>query len=147
MVDILEVLHDEKSRMNFMHGLINLAKAAENREGSSGINTEEMCFLKNAMLALNLSDYVQRELESIVRAKENIVNISFENKRQALFFLREGIQICYIEGQYQKAEKEMIQVMASMLEVSQNAVETLEQWAKEGIEWSNRGDNLLGMEA
>jgi len=146
MTNILEVLTDEKSRTNFMRGLINLSKAEESREGSVGINTEEMTFLKNAMLALNLPEYTQRELETFVRSKDNAINVSFETKRQALFFLREGMQICYIEGQYYQTEKDMIEEMAKMLGVSCETVKKIEQWVREGIEWSARGEEILEME-
>ena len=146
MINILEVLTDEKSRINFMRGLINLAKAEEAREGSVGINTEEMIFLKNSMLALNLTEHSQRELEAFVRSKDNTIKISFETKKQALFFLREGMQICYIEGQYYQAEKDMIEEMANMLGIGSETVEKIEKWVKEGIEWSARGEEILEME-
>ena len=147
MANILEVLPDEKSRINFIRGLISLSKAAEQREGSAGINTEEMTFLKNAMLALNLSEQIQHELEGLVRSKENSINISFEGKKQALFFLREGLQICYAEGQYYQAEKDMINEMADILGISSVTVDKIEQWVVEGIDWVKRGDEILEMEA
>lgn len=146
MANLLEVFNDEISRVNFMRGLINLAKAEESREGSAGINTEEMNFLKNSMLALNLSEQSQRELEAIVRSNENNVNVSFESKRQALFFLREGVQICYVEGRYYQAEKDMIMEMANLLCISKDSVKKIESWVQEGLEWSSRGIELLEME-
>ncbi len=146
VINIQEILYDEKSKINFMKGLINLAKAAETREGLIGVNTEEMNFLRNTMAALGLSLEVQRKLENLVKSKDNTIEISFENKKQALFFLREGIQICYIEGQYNQAEKDMVDEMAQILGVNQEAVTKIEDWVKEGIEWSKRGLSICEME-
>lgn len=146
MINMLEILNDEKSRVSFLKGLINLAKVTEISEGISGIACEEKVFLQNAMSALGLSESIKSELELFAESKEIDMNISFENLRQALFFLREGLQICYIEGKYQQAEKEMIEKFAQRLNISLETVDKIEAWVQEGIQWSLRGDTLLELE-
>lgn len=146
MENILEILPEEKARLNFIKGLINLSKADEQKNGLMGINTEELKFLKNAMAALNLSEYSQREMENFVYSKNNIVDISFESKKQSLFFLREGMQICYIEGNYSQAERAMMGKMAENLGVSIETLNEIEEWVQEGISLSMRGEALLSLE-
>lgn len=146
MVNILEILHTEDSRVNFIKGLINLSKASEMAEGRIGIEDEELEFLRNAMSALQLGDQKKQELEAMIYSKENKVDIYFEYRKQALFFLREGIQVCYIEGQYQKAERDMVHSMSQQLGISKKCVEEIERWALEGREWANRGEKILELE-
>ena len=146
MADIMEILNSDDSRMHFIKGLINLSKAQEIRAGKNTISDEELTMLRNAMIALNIPANAQKELESLIYSSENIIDIEFESKKQALFFLREGLQICYVEGQYYIEEKEMMGEMAKKLGVSDKKLAQLEQWVIEGIEWVHRGDKLLEVE-
>ena len=146
MINILEVLDSENSRINFIKGLINLSKAQEIREGSNSISNEELELLRNSMIVLNLDEKVRHDLEALIYSNENKIEIHFDSVKQALFFLREGLQICYVEGQYHEAEKEMMREMALKLDVSEGKLEQLEKWVLEGLEWSERGDKILEME-
>ena len=146
MADIMEILNSDESRMHFIKGLINLSKAQEIRAGKNTISDEELSMLRNAMIALNIPEDSQKALESSIYSNENIIDIEFESKKQALFFLREGLQICYVEGQYYVEEKEMMGEMAKKLGVSEEKLEQLEKWVLEGIEWVHRGDKLLEVE-
>ena len=146
MINILEVLDSENSRINFIKGLSNLSKAQEIREGSNSISNEELELLRNSMIVLNLDEKVRHDLEALIYSNENKIEIHFDSKKQALFFLREGLQICYVEGQYHEAEKEMMREMALKLDVSEGKLEQLEKWVLEGLEWSERGDKILEME-
>lgn len=146
MIDIFDILNSEKARICFIKGLINLSKAQEMSQGQTNISDEELGMLRNSMAALKIPEDVQINLEQSIYSKENIVDIEFDSKRQALFFLREGLQICYVEGNYYDAEKAMIKAISHRLGVSDDSLKQLEAWALEGIEWSRRGDKLLELE-
>ncbi|MGC7871823.1 hypothetical protein ACPUYX_09885 [Desulfosporosinus sp. SYSU MS00001] len=146
MVDIHQILDSDDSKVNFIKGLIYLSKAEELEKGIKGINMEELGYLNNAMVALNIDELKRKQLESLIYLNSIELDISFKSKRQAVFFLREGIQICCIDGQYSQAEKDLVYRMASVLGINKSMVANLEEWVSEGIEWSNRGEKFLELE-
>jgi uncharacterized tellurite resistance protein B-like protein len=139
MVNALQILDSEESKENFMRGIIELAKVA-------GIENSEIYFFHQAMQSLNLSEEVQQRLEGLLYTKSVDVELKFEDKRQGLFFLREGIQLCYVDGHYQEEERLLIRKMANQLNISSEALERIENWVLEGLKWSDRGDQLLLLE-
>ncbi|OPY55809.1 MAG: hypothetical protein A4E55_02397 [Pelotomaculum sp. PtaU1.Bin035] len=146
MINILEILDSERARINFIKGLIYLSKATEKKEGLGGIDESELVFLRNSMRALCLEQEIQNKLEEFIMLKEIRIDLSFDSKKQTLFFFREAIQLCYIDGMYQQAEKDMVLEMAKMLGVELNIIDKIEKWVLEGIEWLQRGDKLLELE-
>jgi hypothetical protein len=146
MANIHEILDTDKARYHFIRGLVNLSKAQEMSENLTGVEEEELYFLRNAMTALEIKEVDRIELENLINATENEVKIEFDNMKQSIFFLREGIQICYVDKRYTQAEKEMIGGMAKKLKISDEKLQKIEAWVEEGMEWSNRGETLLEME-
>lgn len=146
MINIFDILDSEEAKINFVKGLIYLSKAEEIEKGVKGINTEELGYLKNAMNALCIDEQKQKQLERLIYSDIIDLDISFDSKRQAVFFLREGIQICYIDSQYSQAEKDLIYKMASVLGIDSSTIAKLEEWVLEGIEWSNRGEKFFELE-
>lgn len=147
MIDnILDILPTKEARVTFIRGLINLSKAVEQKNGVTGIDAQEMTFLRNAMLAFDLSEEEKDTLEKFVHSSDNTIRLEFNSKRQSIFFLREGVQICYIEGEYQDVEQKMIREMASILHISDDTVDKIERWVQDSIELSKRGDDLLDLE-
>jgi uncharacterized tellurite resistance protein B-like protein len=143
MRNINLIMTDAKSRFNFIKGLICISKASEIEEGVIGINTEEKRFLENAMESLDINKSDRAVLEALITAKENDTNIAFENQEQALFLLREGVQVCYIDGKYSEAERKLVEVLAEKFGVSKKSVEAIEKWVEAGIRWEEQGDELL----
>jgi hypothetical protein len=146
MINILDILNTEKARINFIKGLIYISKAKEMREGLTGVETEELIFFRNAMISLQIDEKTQKELEEIINYTDITIDIAFDNKKQSLFFLREGIQICYVDGVYYDAEKDMIKEMADKLGIGMDIIEKIEKWVLEGIEWTKQGEKFLEME-
>jgi hypothetical protein len=145
MVNIFDILNTEESRENYIKGLIYLSKAKENDAGKTGIEPEEYEFIQNAMTALSLPEKFRGEMMELINSLNNPVEIAFNNKQQALFFIREGIQGCYIDGEYHEAEKRMVEQMATILGIDPNTLNKLEQWVQEGMEWLKRGDQLIAV--
>ncbi|MBU3191294.1 TerB family tellurite resistance protein [Clostridium bowmanii] len=146
MINVFDVLTTEKSRVNFMKGLVYLSKSQEIFEGTNEISPEEMESLKGAMQTLNISQEERVNIEKLIYSTEINSDIEFDNIKQSLFFIREGIQICYVDGIYSQAEKDMIYRMGQKLGVSDYKIKQIEDWAFEGIQWAERGDNLIVME-
>jgi len=143
MKNVCVILNDDKAKFNFLKGLICLSKATEIKEGVIGINTQEKMFLETAMKAIDINKNDQSILNALINAKENDDNISFENSEQALFFLREGIQICNIDGNYSDEERKLVYSLAKKLGVSKASVAIIENWVEAGRKWEEKGDALL----
>lgn len=139
MINANQILDTAQAKINFMKGIINLAKV-------EGIHENEIVLFNQAMAALGLSEETILELDDLIRDEENIVEVEFDSKKQGLFFLKEGIQLCYVDGHYGDKEKELIREKAFKLGISLEHVHKIEEWVLEGIEWSNRGDQLLELE-
>lgn len=129
MINMFDILTTEKSRINFIKGLVYISKAEEISEGSNGVNIEEMEALKSAMQTLSISEKEKAKLEKLIYSKEINLDIEFDNERQSLFFIREAIQVCYAEGCYSKAEKDMIYKMGQMIGISNDKIKEIEDWA------------------
>jgi hypothetical protein len=139
VINALQILDSENAKESFMRGIIELAKVA-------GVEDSEVIFFEQTMETLGLSEEVRRELGKLLYTDKLDVPFKFTDKKQALFFLREGIQLCFVDGRYQDEEKILIRKMAEQLHISSDSLAKLEEWVTEGINWSNRGDELIYLE-
>ena len=146
MLNILEILNTQTSRINFIRGLIYLSRAQEISEVKKGIEPEERVFLRNAMISLSIPEKEMEELEELIDLDNIDIDLQFNNKKQALFFIREGIQVCYVDGQYTELERDMIYDMGDLLGIGKEKIVEIENWALEGIRWVERGNKLLEVE-
>lgn len=135
-----EIYVSNHSKMSFLKGLINLAKV------DGQIEESEIDILKNVAITMGLDYENIITLEMDARSDQNLIELNFDNKKQALLLIREGIQLCYIDGKYEASEKRMINIFAEILKISDVSVHKVESWVKEGIEWSDRGKLLLDLE-
>ena len=130
----------EDNKINFLKGLINLAKV------DGFIAEDEITIVKNVAISMGLNlDYIDK-IEREARSDKNIIDITFDTKQQSLLLIREGIQLCYVDGKYDVKEKAMIKEISDRLDISTDSVDRIEEWVKEGIIWSNRGLDLLSLE-
>lgn len=146
MENITDVLASASDRFNFMKGLIILARSQEITEGRKGIDTEEEIFFQNAMIALNISDEDQKILSELLKSINSDLNIVFSSKKQSLFFIREGIQICYVDGNYSDVERITLHKLASILKIKKENVIKIEEWVSMLRNITNKGDELLYIE-
>lgn len=137
-MNINEILNSTNSKKNFLKGLILISK-------TDGVEEEEKVFFEQAGMALQLDQNSIEEIESFWNKSD--IEIEFENKQQSLFFLREAIQLCYVDNGYTDNEKCMILKLAKMLEVNEEIVNKIEEWVVEGIKWSKKGEQIINMEA
>lgn len=135
---LLETFKSEKSRANFIMGLIRVAKSDET------IDSTERDYFTNAALGLGISN---ANLDQIASSwdKEDL-EIDFETKEESLLFLREAIQLCYIDQHYGDRERDQIMELGDQLGISRLNVAKIETWVEEGIQWANKGNDLLRLE-
>lgn len=143
MILFNELYQTQEDKIMFMHGLIRLAKA-------DGIVDEtELDYFKQASYNIGIESDAVEQLY-IELTTDNIdldyKEMSFDNKKKSLFFLREAIQLCYIDSEYSEEEQLEIRNIANELDISFDAIDKIEAWVIRGFEWQNEGELLLDLE-
>lgn len=136
-MELYEILNTEKSKFNFLKGLLYLAKA------DGEIEIEEQQFFKNIAHNFSLDQVSIKEIETLFNAKEYTIEIEFEEQKQALLLLQEGIQLCHMDGKYELEEQATIYQIADLLSIDSDKVEKIENWVDEGIKWRNEGRKMI----
>lgn len=143
MILFNELYQNQEDRIMFMHGLIRLAKA-------DGIVDEtEIGFFKQASLNIGIEpDAVEKLYTELTTDNFELdyKEMSFDSKKKSLFFLREAIQLCYIDSEYSDEEQLEIRNIANELDISFDIVEKIEAWVLRGFEWQKEGELLLDLE-
>lgn len=135
-MDINSILLTKESKINFLRGIIRIAKC-------DGVKDEkELIFYHQAAVALGLDEESIKVLDEDWD-NENKAKIFFESTCEKMFFFIQGIQLCWIDGRYDSKERQEIRNLAEELDISCDAIEKVEDWVKEGIEWNNKGEKLL----
>ncbi|MDE6212410.1 MAG: hypothetical protein K2M70_02875 [Lachnospiraceae bacterium] len=135
-MEIKEVLQTREARVNFLRGLIRLAQ-------TDGIVDEnEFVFYRQVAVVLDLGE---SEVESLEKLKDetNEITVNFETDREKMFFLIQAVQLCWVDNNYSDMEREELRDMCQEMSISVEALEKVEQWVSEGMEWNKRGEALL----
>lgn len=135
-MEVNMILKTESSKVNFLKGLIRVAKCDTKREES------EVCFFNQAALAMGLGDEILQEINS-AWFEDIPIKIFFETSEEKMFFFIQAIQLCNIDGSYDAVEKAEIRIIANELQISVDAILKVEEWVEEGLAWNKRGDTLL----
>lgn len=132
-MEINAILNTEESRKSFLTGLLFIAKA----DGS--VDDSECQFFHDAAIAMGI------DTDSINScwAMEVCPKLNFSSLVQKKFFLREAIQLSFVNDHYADEEKELVKHFAAELGVSDSIVRGLEEWAQRGMVWKREGDDLL----
>lgn len=135
-MDINSILTTREAKINFLKGLIRIAK-------NDGITDErELVFYRQAALAIGLDEKDQEELDQAWE-QEGKIEVSFEASKEKMFFFIQAVQLCWVDGEYVKAERDEIREIAKELCVNEEVIEEIEAWAYEGIVWNKKGEKLL----
>ena len=136
MFDVNKILASKNAKMNFLKGLIRIAK-------SDGKDSEsERIYFKQSAMVMELSEEEADTLEEIWNQTTEI-KIQFDCTEEKMFFLIQAIQLCWVDGGYDEKEKEEMKKIASEMGISKEALEKVEAWAYEGICWDKKGEELL----
>jgi tellurite resistance protein len=90
----------------------------------------------------------ERGINEIYEIMENGASIdfliqNFKNSKTKYMLIQELITLANIDGSYDEKEKKAVLEIASDLNVSENRVKDIEQWVYDGINWRERGIDLL----
>lgn len=140
MQDLYKVLNSQTSKMRFLMGLAYLAKA------DGAIEESEHSFFLETARAMGLKEKDVSILFMFMTGEDTDLDITFPEKKQALFFLREAMQLCYLDGSFSEAEKVRLEEVSVKNGVTQENLNRIESWVREGMEWQRQGHNLLEME-
>lgn len=99
-------------------------------------DTEEM-FIKKLAVGLNLDNY------NVSKEYAEDKNIKFNDTETCMYFLTQAVQLCYIDGSYDQIERKELLKICGEMGISEEALLKVEEWVEEGIEWNNRGMELL----
>ena len=135
-MDIREILSTKESKINFLKGLIRLAKV------DGVVDDREFVFYKQVATVLELDN---EEIDALEQVRNGIADLSidFESDRQKMFFIVQAVQLCWIDNEYCAAEKQEIRKICREIGISEESLKIVEEWAYEGIEWNKRGEKLL----
>lgn len=128
-----EMITSKEEKAMLIYGLTRVMHA----DGS--LSDSEFAFLEQISLALDCEK---------VDAEENKVagkKMHFDDSRTCMFFLTQAVQLCYVDGKYDVAEKNELKLMCEEMGISESALLKVENWVEEGIAWNNRGMNLLDL--
>lgn len=137
-MDFKKIINSNESRINFIKGLIHLAKA------DGVILPEEQQYFIGAAYTLELSENDICELLKTIESNEPVI-FNFESMQQKLLFIREAIQLCCIDNDYDENEQKEIYKIAKEFNIPQEHIKKIEQWVFDGIEWKNKGDEFLSL--
>lgn len=137
-MNINDILKTEESRKSFLIGLVFLSRV-------DGVDESEKIFFANAAAGLNLSEESQNEV-NLSWTKEEMPELKFEDKKAALFFIMQAIQLSNVDNSYTERERAYIYNTATKLGLSNESVEKIELWVEEGLRWQAEGVKLLDLE-
>lgn len=136
-MDITKILITRDAKINFLKGLIRLAKADGIRDDN------EVIFYHQAVNAMGLDAQDCDKIDLLWKKDSCKIDISFETNKEKMFFFIQAIQLCWIDGSYTEEEREEIYKIASELQISATAIQKVESWVDEGMAWNKRGNSLL----
>lgn len=140
------VYETQENKFNFVKGLIRISKC------DGYISEEEVSFMKSVAIGMGL---IEENIQLLQNAAEYDLSsdlgkeffaLEFETKYQSVFFLREAVQLCYIDGLYHEHEKNEIQKITEELGISLTTLKAIEDWVADGMKWRERGNALLDLE-
>lgn len=135
-MEVHAILDSESSRLNFLAGLIAIAKA------DGVVDEREKVFFKNAAIGLELSGESLRAIESFWDV-DTLPPLEFSTMLQKKFFLRSAIELCCIDEHYAEAEKMLVRKFAAEFGISFDTIATIEEWVQRGMLWKYEGDELI----
>lgn len=133
MVNYIETKED---KISYLKGLIRLIKC------DGKVADEEVLYFKTVSESLGLDEISIDEINGCWEKDINIC-ISFSSTLVALFFIQEAVQLCLIDDKYEESEKKEIRLIADEIKIDEKAVEAIEKWVLEGLEWKARGEALI----
>ena len=140
ILGLSDVYPSQESQLSFLRGCVCLAQA------NGVIDDTERAFFTDAASGMGLSAELQQKVGEWLNSKLDPNDVVFDTKRQALFFIREALQLCYLDGHFSEEERSCLNGIRQRVGISRASFEYVEDWVKEGLAWRQEGELLLGLE-
>lgn len=138
LFDITTILDSQASKYKFMKGLLCLSLADNN------LSEEEKEYFKAVSMKLGMnSESIESFVQILGDTKISSDDIIFVAREQALLFIRESLQLCYLDGHYDNKEKALLKKIGKQNNINMKTINTLEKWVKKTIILQEEGFNLL----
>lgn len=128
-----EMITSKEEKEMLIYGLTRIMYA----DGS--LTDSEMAFLDQISTALDCKKINVEEIKTVDK------KMHFGDSRTCMFFLTQAVQLCFVDGIYDVAERKELLVMCEEMGISEETFIKVETWVEEGIEWNNRGMALLDL--
>ncbi len=136
---INQLLTTNDSKVNFLKGLIAVIKA------DGIIHQLEKDFFSEFSVNIGLSERELKTINDLFISNDIDINLSFDNQDQKMFFLKEALQLCYIDGKYHNKEKALIKKIGENLGISEVKIKEIEKWTFEGLNWYKNGLKIFNL--
>ena len=130
------VFESQEDKVNYLKGLIRVAKC------NGVVEQEEREYFSLIVKRFELTPETEEYLQYLWSSEEKI-DISFSSRYYAAFFMQEAYQLCIVDGTFDEKEKQEIQQLGDELNISKEDQERIYSWIMEGMEWKNRGEELI----
>lgn len=142
-MEIKEIYANDDDKVMYLKGLIRLAKA------DGHVSAEEEDFFYNAAIGLGLQSDMATYLKALLKdnsIKAKDISISFDSKKKVLFFIRDAVQLCFMDGEYSQEERNEIKSIGTEADILNETITKIEEWVERGSNWRIEGDKLLELE-
>ena len=105
-MDVNTILTTNKGKINFLKGLIRLAKC------DGDLPEEELAFYQSAANSMGLGEEEQELINDMKNSREKI-DIDFETNKEKMFFLIQAVQLCWIDNKYVDSERREMRLIVN----------------------------------
>jgi tellurite resistance protein len=109
------------------------------------VHEKEREYFTTFMNILNLDDTVKVEILDYFNHPPELRSMlpKIKNPHLKMLILQDAYMMAYIDGDFHAKESRAIKDIIKLLEIKENQADRVAEWAKEGVEWHNRGEKLL----
>ncbi len=138
VMEIAKILDSQTAKYNFIKGLFCLAIA------DGQIDDTERTFFLTAASQLGMQAEPFEQLSALLNSgNADHAEIRFNTRQQAVFFVREALQLCYVDGSYGKKEREVLEAISANCGLEGSLLASMEEWVMAGIRWRAAGEKFM----
>ena len=107
------------------------------------LRPEEMAFFESRMARMLINPQMRSRFRQLLKHEFDVdKTVRKMDKRTLRLALRDGIFLAASDGEIHPAEVETVKIIAHHAEVSDERLEEIWAWVKEGITWMSNGPRL-----
>ena len=107
------------------------------------LRPEEMAFFESRMARMLINPQMRSRFRQLLKLEYDVdKTVRKMDKRTLRLALRDGIFLAASDGEIHPAEIETVKIIAHHAEVSDDRLQEIWAWVKEGITWMSNGPRL-----